>query len=287
LPFPLNNRINMTFFDNFSSAELIAAHRGYRGHFPENTLSAFVACIGHCHFLELDIQMSKDDVPMVFHDSTLERTSDAKIQRQQLGLRSLRVGEWTLSQLKQLDAGSWFLASDPFSTIANGTVASENIRRLLPQRIPTLEEVLLHPALNKIPINVEIKDHKGQPQHQHIAAAVIEVIRKTKAEERILISSFNHDYLTIVKSSAPKISVGVLQDGRHPDDLLDYLHALRASAYHPSDAIVDRATVKTLRSAGFGINVYTVNSAERQKQLFNMGVTAVFTDFPHLPSSAN
>lgn len=276
----------MTFFDNFSSTELIAAHRGYRGHFPENTLSAFMASIGHCHFLELDVQMSKDDIPMVFHDPTLERTSDAKIQRQQLGLRSLRVGEWKLSQLKQLDAGSWFLHSDPFATIANGTVASESIRRLLPQRIPTLEEVLLHPALNKIPINVEIKDHKGQPQHQHIAETVIEVIRKTKSEERVLISSFNHDYLTIVKSSVPKISIGVLQDGRHPDDLLDYLHALRASAYHPSDAIVDRATVKTLRAAGFGINVYTVNSAERQKQLFTMGVTAIFTDFPHLPSSA-
>jgi glycerophosphoryl diester phosphodiesterase len=275
----------MTFFDNFSSTELIAAHRGYRGHFPENTLSAFVASVGHCHFLELDVQISKDDVPMVFHDPTLERTSDAKIQRQQLGLRSLRVGEWKLSQLKLLDAGSWFLHSDPFATIANGAVASASIRRLLPQRIPTLEEVLLHPALNKIPINVEIKDHKGQAQHQHIAEAVIEVIRKTKAEERVLISSFNHDYLTIVKSSVPKISIGVLQDGRHPDDLLDYLHALHASAYHPSDAIVDRATVKTLRSAGFGVNVYTVNSTERQKQLFTMGVTAVFTDFPHLPSS--
>ncbi len=275
----------MTFFDNFSSTELIAAHRGYRGHFPENTLSAFVASIGHCHFLELDIQMSKDDIPMVFHDPTLERTSDAKVQRQQLGLRSLRVGEWTLSQLKHLDAGSWFLHSDPFAAIADGTVTSESIRRLLPQRIPTLEEVLLHPALNKIPINIEIKDHKGQPQHQHIAETVIEVIRKTKAEERVLISSFNHDYLTRVKNSAPKISVGVLQDSKHPEDLLHYLQALRASAYHPSDAIVDRTTVKTLRSAGFGINVYTVNSPERQKKLFEMGVTAIFTDFPNLSSS--
>lgn len=274
----------MTFFDNFASIRLIAAHRGFRGHFPENTMAAFLASIGRCHFLELDVQMSRDNVPMVIHDPTLERTSDARLQRQSLGVRSLRVGEWNLEQLKKLDCGSWFVATDPFATIADGSVTVDDLRRLPPQRMPTLEEVLTHPALSKVPINVEIKDHKGRPQHQHVAETVIAVIKKARAVERVLISSFNHDYLAIVKTFAPKVSVGVLQDGQHPEDLLEYLHALKASAYHPSEAIIDPATVKELRAAGFGVNVYTVNSPQRQRELFEMGVTAIFTDFPSLPA---
>lgn len=222
---------------------------------------------------------------MVFHDPTLERTSDAKMQRKPMGIRSLKIGEWSMAQLKKLDSGSWFLEADPFATIASGSVPVDRLRALLPQRIPTLEEILLHPALAKMPINVEIKDHQGRPQHRHVVEAVIDVICRAKAEDRILISSFNHDYLAIAKNLVPRISVGVLQDGAHPNDLLDYLHALRASAYHPSDAITDTTTVRELRAAGFGINVYTVNSRQRQRELFAMGVTAVFTDFPSLPQA--
>jgi glycerophosphoryl diester phosphodiesterase len=61
----------MTFFDNFSTTHFIAAHRGFRAHFPEKSLAAFTASEGQCHFIELDIQMSKDLVPVVFHDPTL------------------------------------------------------------------------------------------------------------------------------------------------------------------------------------------------------------------------
>jgi len=282
---PLNRWLFMTFFDRFASIELIAAHRGFRGHFPENTLAAFLASIGHCHFLELDVQMSKDNVPMVIHAPTLERTSDARSKRKPMGVRSLKVGEWTLAQLKKLDNGSWFLEADPFATISGGMVTVDSLRNLLPQRIPTLEEVLVHPALNKMPINVEIKDHQGRSQHRNVVESVVAVIRRAKAEDRVLISSFNHDYLTIAKNIAPRISVGVLQDGAHPNDLLEYLHALRAAAYHPSDSIIKQGMVRELRAAGFGINVFTVNSPKRQRELFAMGVTAVFTDFPRLPTS--
>lgn len=272
----------MTFFDQFKSIQLIAAHRGYRSKRPENTLSAFRASLGHCHFIELDIQMSKDFVPVVFHDSTLERTSNAGSQRQLLGINSLRVSDWTLPQLKTLDVGSWFLTADPFATIADGTIAAEDIRRDLPQKIITLEEVLSHPALQKIPINIEIKDHKGKKQHSLVAETVVDTVKKTGSTDRVLISSFNHDYLVIAKTFAPKISLGVLQDHHHPPDIIEYIRAIGASAYHPSDTIVNEQLIRRLRAAGIGVNVYTVNSKERQKELFAMGATAVFTDFPEI-----
>jgi glycerophosphoryl diester phosphodiesterase len=273
----------MTFFDNFKSFQLIAAHRGYRSKRPENTLAAFRASIGHCHFIEIDIQMSKDFVPMVIHDPSLERTSNAKAKRCQFDLQSLNVCDWTLLQLKTLDVGSWFLDTDPFATISHKEVDPRRLMHELPQTIMTLEEVLLHPALRKTPVNIEIKDHKGKRQSKKVTETVVEVVRKTNSTNRVLISSFNHDYLVIVKTVAPTISTAALVARSHPVDLVGYLRSLGVAAYHPSDDMTDAELVRLLRSGGIGINVYTVNSRERQKELFAMGATAVFTDYPELP----
>jgi len=272
----------MTFFDNFKSVHLIAAHRGYRARYPENTLLSFCASIGRCHFIELDIQMSKDFVPIVLHDPSLERTSNAKSLHRQLGLTSLAVCDWTVQELKTLDIGLWFLHDDPFKAISKKEISSEEISRELPQRIMTLEEVLSYPTLKNLPINVEIKDQRGRKQHSHVTEAVVEIIEKTGSTNRVLISSFNHDYLMIAKTFSPKLSVGVLQDCFHPSDIIEYLRSIEAIAYHVSDAIVDAMLIRNLRTAGIAVNVYTVNSIERQKQLFGFGATAVFTDYPQL-----
>lgn len=273
----------MTFFDNFQSFRLIAAHRGYRAHHPENTLSAFKASVGRCHFIELDIQMSKDFVPVVFHDLSLKRTSNAEEKCEQLGLQSLNVNDWTLSQLRTLDIGSWFLDTDPFGTVLRKEISPVELLKEMPQTVMTLEEVLLHPSLRKIPLNIEIKDHRGKEQNKKVTESVLEVIQKTKSSTRVLISSFNHDYLVIAKNCNPTISTAALQNRSHPRNLVDYLKSLGVAAYHPADDITDPSLIKTLRAAGLGINVYTVNSTKRQQELFTIGATGVFTDFPKLP----
>lgn len=226
--------------------------------------------------------MSKDLVPVVMHDPTLERTSNAKALQRQLGTSSLNVCDWTLSELKTLDVGSWFPLADPFATIAARGVSAEQTRRNYAQKIMTLEEVLKHSALKKLPINVEIKDHRGKTQHKQVTEIVIDVIKRSTSENRVLISSFNHDYLVIAKTFAPKISLGVLEDSSHPPDIIEYLRSLGAAAYHPADAIIDARLIAKLRAAGIGVNVYTVNSKKRQEELFSMGATAIFTDFPEL-----
>jgi len=272
----------MTFFDNFSSHQLIAAHRGFRAYYPENTLSAFTGSLGRCDFIELDIQLCKDNIPVVIHDPTLERTSDCQIKKKLFDLNSFKVCDWTVPQLKTLDMGSWFIETDPFKTIADKKIHLDNLTSILPQTILTLEEVLHHPRLKKIPINIEIKDHSGTSQDKLVAARVLEVIKMTKSEERVLISSFNHDYLLMSHIIYPEISTGVLKIENHPDDLVNYLKTLGASAYHPSDKITDRELIRHLRTAGFGVNIFLVNDKKRQQYLFDSGATAVFTDFPGL-----
>ena len=275
----------MTFFDRFSDAHLIGAHRGFRACRPENTLSAFAASIGRCHFIEIDVQISRDGIPVVFHDSTLRRTSDAALIVGRFGIKSLRINTWDLSRLKELDIGSWFLAADPFGTLAAGTTSVTELEPLLPQRILTLAELLEWAVRHQMPVNIEIKDQRHTRFDQHAASLVLDVIQRTGAASMVLISSFNHDYLVQCKAMAPHISIGVLQNEQHPPDLVQYLQALGAAAYHPADAITSRELIRTLRAAGFGINVYTVNDKQRQRDLFDFGATAVFTDFPELPAS--
>lgn len=272
----------MSFFDNFTSHQLIVAHRGFRSHYPENTLSAFTASIGRCHFIELDIQLSKDKVPMVIHDPTLDRTSDCKKHQNHFGISSSKVNEWTVSQLKTLDIGSWFVERDPFKTIANKQITTEILNSKLPERVMTLEEVLEHPKLKNIPINIEIKDHAGSPDDKIVAAKVVELIQATKSESRILLSSFNHDYLLTSNAISPAISTAALQKYSHPEDIVGYLGKIGVEAYHSYYKITDEPLIQCLRAAGLWVNIFTVNDKELQQSLFDAGATGILTDFPEL-----
>ena len=273
----------MTFFDRFPDAHLIGAHRGFRACRPENTLSAFTASVGRCHFIETDVQICRDGIPVVFHDPTLKRTTNAAFIANKLGINSLRLSTWDLSRLKQLDIGSWFLAADPFGTLAAGTLPVADLEPLMPQRILTLTELLEWAMRHKMPLNIEIKDQRRTRFDQHVASRVLDAVHRTGSASMVLISSFNHDYLVQCKALAPHISIGVLQNEQHPPELVQYLQTIGAAAYHPADAITSRELIRTLRAAGFGVNVYTVNDRQRQRELFDFGATAIFTDFPELP----
>lgn len=274
----------MTFFANFKTPRLIAAHRGYRANRPENTLSAFVASLGRCHYIELDIQFSNDGVPVIIHDRTLDRTSNARLFGRDFTPDSTKVNDWNLDELKQLDMGSWFLDADPFATLRNGDVTRAEVTQDLPQEILTLEELLTHPRLQSIPLNVEVKNQENDTLGHKLIKTAINIIVRTGSQERILLSSFNHDYLRLAKSLLPELSTGALQEKSHPGDLISYLHHLHVAAYHPDDTITDRHLIQELLAAGIRTNIFTVNSRQRQKELFDFGATSIITDFPDLSS---
>lgn len=145
----------MNFFTHRTECfPMIAAHRGFRSIRPENTLCAFDAAIDHCHYIELDVQVSSDGVPVIHHDDVLGRTCDIS--------QPARVDECSLAELKEYDFGSWFAQADPFKTLANGYVAKEDLDAVVPQRIMTLRELLQWRCTTKIPLNIEIKDQQGE-----------------------------------------------------------------------------------------------------------------------------
>ena len=266
-------------FDRLGPGPLVIAHRGDRARRPENTLCAFRACLGRSPMVEVDVQLCADGVPVVIHDDHLGRTSDAARLGPLFGAPGLLVRDWSLSQLRRLDLGSWFLAVDPFGAIRDGRTDRLVVQTFLPQRILTLEELLAWAVRCRMALNIELKDQHSRRANDQLVKAAVQLVRAAGATSQVVFSSFVHDTLRRCRSLAAEIPVAALEDKAHPPDLVAYLRALGACAYHPADDLVDQALIRVLRAGRLHVNVFTVNDPVRQRELFAWGATGVFTDW--------
>lgn len=269
------------FFDHLKRSRPVCAHRGARSLAPENTLLAMekaIACGADCW--ETDVQNSGDGEPVIFHDDTLERTTDVAKHEAYADRRPWPVHAFTLPELRRLDAGTWFLESDPFGTIAAGEIMDEVAAIIPGQRIPTLREALLATRKHGFPMNLEIKDQPNAPDDFTLVAKVLDALRETGTEDLVLLSSFNHAYLAEARRLNSAVPIAALVEGTHPEDLIAYLRRLGVAAYHPAHGIADPDLIREVTAAGFRVNLWTVNDSDRADALFAAGAAAVMTDFP-------
>ena len=260
------------------------AHRGFRAVAPENTIAA--ARLGRAigaDWWELDVAASSDGELVVIHDDTLVSTSDA--ERRYPGREPWCVYDFTFGELAQLDAGSWFGEKDPFAQVAEGKLGATELASYRGERIPTLRSALEFTKSEGWKINVEIKDASGRACDPWIVERTVGLVHELGMVEDVFISSFNHDYLRRSKAAEPRLPLGALiepGDPRFPPgfDAIGLLRDLGADAWHPGLEGLDEASVRAVRKAGFGVNVWTVNRPEDMRRLMGWGVTGLFTDFP-------
>ncbi len=239
---------------------VIIAHRGYRKRYPENTMAAFAAAFdaGAC-MVELDVTLTRDRRVVVLHDDTLDRTTD--------GCGPARA--FTLHELKQLDAGSWF---DP---------------RFAGERLPSMEEVLGLCAGRGM-VNIEIK--AGAFEAGRLSDAIEEQVLAAVVErgmsDRVLISSFETRFLARIADRKNAPAVGVLTEQRIGSDPLRLCKRLGAFSWHPDFRSVTSAMVRAMHNAGVMVFPYTVNQPEDYQALLQMGVDGIFTDDPPLLQTA-
>jgi glycerophosphoryl diester phosphodiesterase len=220
---------------------------------------ALMKSIGHCDFIEIDVQLSSDKIAFIMHDNTLSRTTNVKEVDIFKSRKPYRVSDFTFDELSTLDYGSWFNNH--------------------PEPILSLCRVVDFIKENSMFINIEIKDMKGSFSDKDVVSIVLKDIESSHVEDMVLISSFRHEYLKICKQIMPNIATAALFEYKTPSNIIDYLRELKVDACHLNNNYIDKHIVKKLKKAGYFINVYTVNDTIRAKELFSIGINGVFTDF--------
>lgn len=228
----------------------VFAHRGFSGTAPENTMAAFEkALAAQADGIELDVHLSRDGHLIVMHDEKVDRTTNG----------SGWIKDLTLAELKRLDNGSWF-GKD-----------YEN------ETIPTLAEVLERVKDSNLIVNIELKN--TLVPYSGLEQKVIREVERFRMEDRVILSSFRHDSLQVVKKMNPSIQVGALYSYGMVDPWV-YAGYVGVDAIHPHFLAATNDVIAGCHQHGIKVHPYTVNEEKEWKRLIRAGADAIITNFP-------
>ena len=283
----------------------IQGHRGARGLLPENTIPAFERAFElGVDVLELDLGMTRDGVPVVYHDRALDpdRTRDA-------------TGAWLASPgsfLNMLDAAA--LSAFDVGRAAPGSRIAERFPEQVPRdgaRIPTLAEVLAlgrRPGADGIRFNIETKVTPLAPEEtagpEEFARAVVAMLHAEGMIDRANVQSFDWRVLFEARRLAPDLStVCLTAEQRWLDNILRgrpgpspwtagldietfdgsvprLVEAAGCAVWSPYYRDVTEATLAEAHALGLRVVVWTVNDVDDMLALARLGVDGIITDYP-------
>jgi glycerophosphoryl diester phosphodiesterase len=234
----------------------IIGHRGYHAKYPENTMVSFEAAIkAGADMIELDVMLSRDRKVVVIHDAILARTTNGNGS----------VADFTLTELKQLDAGSWLDAQ--FSD----------------QQIPELSEVL-DLVNGRAYVNIEIKLNSYEPHHppDAIEKQVVGLMGQKNLLDTGMISSFDVNILEQIAFMQKPPATAFISKKPANKKTVHMCTRLNVFSWHPDHLIVTRNQVKQMHAAGIKVFPYNVNTFEDYSWMRDMKVDGVITNDPVL-----
>jgi glycerophosphoryl diester phosphodiesterase len=249
-------------YNHFSGDEFtVIAHRGASAYYPENTLPAFEAAITMgADMIELDVQLTADKEVVVFHDEKISRCTDGRG----------RIADFTLAQLKKLDAGIRF------------------DKKFKDTRIPALAEVL-DLCKDRIAVNIEIKTEAVSKMFfGGIEEKCLRLVERCGTREHVVFSSFDPRAIMHLKLIDDTVPVAVLFEKKHYGSRLpsEIVESVGADAFNCSASELKKKWMADLKANGIAVNVYTVDDAKKMKQLMEMGVSGIFTNRPDVLKKA-
>jgi glycerophosphoryl diester phosphodiesterase len=197
------------------------AHRGYPLRYPENTISSFQAAyeLEFTH-LELDVHLSKDGVPVLMHDATIDRMTDGQGW----------VKDYTLEELRQFRVGK-------------------------DETVPTLEEALLF-AKGKMTVNVELKQQGNL--YPGLEEAVLEILKKTEMLDQVFVSSFDHYAVANMRRLSDEVELGLIQWGATPA-VFPWMKEIQATYLSLRTEYLTDEYVERCEQSGIQLVVWPVN----------------------------
>jgi glycerophosphoryl diester phosphodiesterase len=254
------------------------AHRGARSLAPENTLAAAREAreVG-ADLWETDVSVTADGELILLHDDSLARTTDARTRFP--GRAPWRVASFTLAEVRTLDAGAWFVESDPFGQIAAGAVAPAIQDSYRGESVPTVHEALAFTRDDNWCINLELKrlpsELKGFPIVERVLDAVHQL---AMPPQQVILSSFHHEWLRQAQQLRSDIAVQALI-GYRPVGPLDW-GDLSFATYNARSTRITEAKIREVTARDIAVNLFTVNEVADMRRFIAAGITGLFTDFP-------
>ena len=234
---------------------LLFAHRGFSGIYPENSPLAFrmAAEKTNADGIESDVHLSKDGQLVIFHDASVERTSN--------GTGFIR--DLTYAQLLELDIGAW--KSPEFAG----------------QHIWTLGQLLDFCREARMLLNLELKNY--EVFYDGLEQRVIDEVCARGMQEQVFVSSFNHISMQRFKDLCPEIETGLLYD-KPLLDMEHYLLPSNADNMHPRYMLLQYQPelMDLFHSRGMKVNTWTVNDAADMRDMIHRGVDGIISNYPNL-----
>lgn len=228
----------------------IYAHRGASQYAPENTLAAFqLAYDMKADGIETDVQLTKDRIPILIHDECLDRTTDG------LGY----VKDYTLAELKELDAGSWF--SKEFTNT----------------KLITLEEFLKWIRYKPLYLNIELKNNKID--YDGLETIVYDMVKEYQLVDRTTLSTFSRKSVQRLKKFNQQIEIAYLTSKRNKK-LLSEARDMGANAIHIHYKLLHPTLMAESIKLNMNVRVYTVNKRSAIHKCFQLNTAGIFTDVP-------
>lgn len=231
----------------------VIGHRGAAAYAPENTLeSIHTAADMNVEWVELDVKLTKDDIPIIFHDETLDRTTNG----------SGKVAETNYDDIKQLEAGSWY--GDSFAGV----------------KIPTLEEAVDVLIERNLGLNLEIKPCPGR--EKETAEVALDILSQIWDDHfRLLISSFEHVSLEVARDMATDWYRGLLLGGEElPENWKDLADYLDVKTINFGTKLASREAIEDTIDLDLHPLIYTVNDPIDARKYQGWGVDCLFSDNP-------
>jgi len=239
---------NIIINNGIFSRTQVSAHRGASSVAPENTKYAFKAAMNSgTDYIELDVQLTKDGKLVVFHDKTVDRTTDGTGD----------LSDYTYDELMELSAGSWFSRTGEFDDA----------------KIMTLREVFDLVGKEKM-LNIEIKEFGDSLR---ATEKTVELIQEYGLSNSCYVSSFSYPLLKLVKLREPKIKTALIANVAVSTSYsqLKYIDAVSLNYI-----FINQSVINSAHQNGKRVFVWTVDRREDMEQMEAMGVDNIITNYP-------
>lgn len=264
----------------------IEGHRGARGLMPENTIPAMIKAVDvGANILEVDVQISKDRQVVVAHDPRINPAitllpNGEEIPEEEAGKYILHQMDY--AGIRRFDVGSKFNTAFP---------EQQKRKIYMPLLGELIDSVELYTAANDLPniiYNIEIKtdpakDGIYQPVPAELVKLVMEVVNKKRIGNRFYIQSFDVRQIQEVHRHYPQVIIGFLTSDKNAtlEENISRIGFL-PHIYSPHYKLVTADLIKNCHRQGMKLVPWTVNTKEEMRQLQQLGVDGIITDYPNL-----